>query len=60
VLTGSRITVAGTLTGERFSGVQIAPYPFLLLTSAVLVVLSATLIVFGMLKKPPDNKKAPV
>ena len=35
-------------------------FPFLLLMSAVLIVLSATLIVFGILKKPPDDKKAPV
>ena len=46
VLIGSSITVAGTIIGVMLLGVRIALAPFLLLTTAVLIVLSAALIVF--------------
>ena len=58
VLIGSSITVAGTIIGVILLGVRIALAPFLLLTTAVLVVLSAALIVFSMPRNPPGSKKA--
>ena len=48
VLIGSSITVAGTIIGFLLLGVRIAIAPFLLLTTAVLIVLSAALIIFSM------------
>jgi len=53
VLIGSSITVAGSIIGVMLLGVPIPLAPFLLLTTAVLVVLSAALIVFSMPKSPP-------
>ena len=53
VLIGSSITVAGTIIGVLLLGVRIDVAPFLLLTTAVLIVLSAALIVFSMPKSPP-------
>jgi hypothetical protein len=53
VLIGSSITVAGTIIGVLLLGVRISIAPFLLLTTAVLVVLSASLILFSMPKSPP-------
>jgi hypothetical protein len=53
VLIGSSITVAGTIIGVMLLGVRIVVAPFLLLTTAILVVLSAALIVFSMPKSPP-------
>ena len=53
VLIGSSITVAGTIIGVMLLGVQIDVAPFLLLTTAVLIVLSAALVVFSMPKSPP-------
>jgi hypothetical protein len=53
VLIGSSITVAGTIIGVLLLGVQISLAPFLLLTTAVLVVLSAALIIFSMPRSPP-------
>lgn len=53
VLIGSSITVAGTIIGVMLLGVQIDVAPFLLLTTAVLIVLSAALIVFNIPKSPP-------
>jgi high-affinity Fe2+/Pb2+ permease len=50
VLLGSSITTAGTIIGVMLLGVRISFAPFLLLTSAVLVVLSAALIVYSMPK----------
>jgi hypothetical protein len=55
VLIGSSITAAGTIIGALLLGVQIALAPFLLLTTAILVVLSAALIVFSMPKSPPPS-----
>ena len=53
VLIGSSITLAGTIIGVMLIGVKIDVAPFLLLTTAVLIVLSAALIVFSMPKSPP-------
>ncbi len=53
VLIGSSITVAGTIIGVMLLGVRIVLAPFLLLTTAVLVVLSVALIVFSMPRSPP-------
>lgn len=53
VLIGSSITVAGTIIGVMLLGVRIVYAPFLLLTTAVLVVLSAALIVFSMPRELP-------
>jgi hypothetical protein len=53
VLIGSSITVAGTIIGVLLLGVRIPLAPFLLLTTAVLVVLSAALIIFSMPRSPP-------
>jgi len=48
VLIGSSITVAGTIIAFLLLGVRIPIAPFLLLTTAVLIVLSAALILFSM------------
>jgi hypothetical protein len=53
VLIGSSITVAGTIIGVLLLGVRIPLAPFLLLTTAVLVVLSAALIIFSMPRSLP-------
>jgi hypothetical protein len=53
VLIGSSITVAGTIIGVLLLGVRISAAPFLLLTTAVLVVLSAALILSSMPRSPP-------
>ncbi len=53
VLIGSSITIAGTIIGVMLLGVRIALAPFLLLTTAVLIVLSAALIVYSMPKSEP-------
>jgi len=53
VLIGSSITAAGTIIGAMLLGVRIVFAPFLLLTTSILVVLSAALIVFSMPKNPP-------
>jgi hypothetical protein len=53
VLIGSSITVTGTIIGVMLLGVRITFAPFLLLTTAILIVLSAALIVFSMPRSPP-------
>lgn len=53
VLTGSSITVAGTIIGFMLLGVRIPAAPFLLLTTAMLIVMSAGLIIFTMPRSPP-------
>jgi hypothetical protein len=55
VLIGSSITIAGTIIGVMLLGVQVPFAPFLLFTTAVLVVLSAALIVFSMPKNLPEQ-----
>ena len=52
VLIGSSITVAGTIIGVCSLECPIPFAPFLLLTTAVLVVMSAVLIIFSMPKSP--------
>jgi len=51
VLIGSSITAAGSIIAALLLGVRLAIAPFLLLTTAVLVVMSAALILFW---KPSD------
>jgi len=51
VLIGSSITAAGTIIAALLLGVKLALAPYLLLTTAVLVVMSAALILFW---KPAD------
>jgi hypothetical protein len=58
LLIGSRIPVAATVIDQRFIGVRIILAPFLPLTSAVPVVLSAALVVFSMLKNPHGKRNA--
>lgn len=53
VLIGSSITVAGTIIGVMILGVRISFAPFLLLTTAMLIVMSAWLIIFSMPPEPP-------
>ena len=53
VLIGSSITVAGTIIAMMLLGVHIAIAPFLLITTSVLIVLSAALIIFSMPKDSP-------
>jgi len=53
VAIGSSITVAGTIIGVMLLGVRITFAPFLLLTTAFLIVLSAALIVYSMQKSQP-------
>jgi hypothetical protein len=47
VLIGSSITVAGTIIAVLLLGVKLAIAPFLLLTTAALIVMSAALIIFS-------------
>ncbi len=47
VLIGSSITVAGLIIAAMILGIAIPGTPFLLLTTAVLVVASSALIMFG-------------
>ena len=47
VLIGSSITAAGTIIAAMLLGVRLANAPFLLLTTAVLIVMSAALMMFG-------------
>jgi len=51
VLIGSSITAAGSIIAAMLLGAHLATAPFLLLTTAVLIVMSAALIMFG---KPKD------
>jgi len=47
VLIGCSITAAGTIIAAMLLGTQLAIAPFLLLTTAILIVMSAALILFG-------------
>ncbi|HUL45049.1 MAG TPA: hypothetical protein VLY03_11915 [Bacteroidota bacterium] len=51
VLIGSSITAAGTIIAALLLGIRLVAAPFLLLTTAVLIVMSAALILFW---KPAD------
>jgi uncharacterized Tic20 family protein len=47
VLIGSSITAAGTIIAALLLGIYIRIAPFLLLTTALLIVMSAILIIYG-------------
>ncbi|MEI7857085.1 MAG: hypothetical protein WCH85_06225 [Methanomicrobiales archaeon] len=47
VLIGCSITVAGTIIAALLLGITIRIAPFLLLTTALLIVMSAVLIIYG-------------
>jgi len=47
VLIGSSITAAGTIIAALLLGINIRIAPFLLLTTALLIVMSAILIIYG-------------
>jgi hypothetical protein len=47
VLIGSSITLAGTIIAVLLLGIKLEIAPFLLLTTAALIVMSAALILFG-------------
>lgn len=47
VLIGSSITAAGTIIGVLLLGITLRIAPFLLLTTALLIVMSAILIIHG-------------
>ena len=47
VLTGSSITVAGTIIAVLLLGIPVKQAPFLLLTTSVLIVMSISLILYG-------------
>jgi hypothetical protein len=53
VLIGSSITAAGTIMAALLLGVRIMIAPYLLFTLAVLIILSAVLIVFNTPRSPP-------
>lgn len=53
VLIGSSITLAGTIIAALLMGVAINMAPFLLLTTAVLIVMSAVLIIYQTPRSPP-------
>jgi hypothetical protein len=53
VLIGSSITAAGIIIATMLMGVTINTAPFLLLTTAVLIVMSAVLIVLKTPRSPP-------
>jgi high-affinity Fe2+/Pb2+ permease len=47
VLIGSSITAAGTIIAALLLGIPLRIAPFLLLTTALLIVISAILIIYG-------------
>jgi hypothetical protein len=53
VLIGSSITAAGTIMAALLLGVAVSLAPFLLLTTAILIVMSAVLIVLSTPRSPP-------
>jgi hypothetical protein len=53
VLIGSSITAAGTIIAALLLGIAVNRAPFLLLTTAVLIVMSAVLIIYKMPRSPP-------
>jgi len=53
VLIGSSITAAGTIIGALLIGITIRMASFLLLTTAVLIVMSAILIIYNTPRSPP-------
>ncbi len=55
VLIGSSITAAGTIMAALLLGITIRMAPFLLFTTAVLIVMSAIMIVVSTPKNPPPT-----
>jgi hypothetical protein len=53
VLIGSSITAAGTIIAALLMGYTLSLAPFLLLTTAMLIVMSAVLIVVKTPRSPP-------
>ncbi len=53
VLIGSSITVAGIIIAALLIGMNIPLAPFLLLTTTVLIVMSAVLIIYKVPRSPP-------
>jgi len=53
VLIGSSITAAGVIIAALLMGVTVDNAPFLLLTTAVLIVMSAVLIIYKTPRSPP-------
>ena len=54
VLIGSSITVAGIIIAALLLGIRLAIAPFLLLTTAFLIVMSAAIIVYYDTKHEPN------
>lgn len=55
VLIGSSITVAGMIIAALLLGAQLSMAPFLLLTTAFLIVMSAVIIVYYDAKHEPNK-----
>lgn len=53
VLIGSSITIAGTIIAALLMGIIVPMAPFLLLTTIILIVMSAVLIVYKTPRSPP-------
>jgi hypothetical protein len=53
VMIGSSITAAGTIMAALLLGIAVSLAPFLLLTTAILIVMSAVLIVLSTPRSPP-------
>jgi len=53
ILIGSSITAAGTIMAALLLGIAVSIAPFLLLTTAMLIVLSAVLIILSTPRSPP-------
>ncbi|MFA4877451.1 MAG: hypothetical protein WC586_08555 [Methanoregula sp.] len=56
VLIGSSITVAGCIIAAMLLGMRVSRAPFLLLTTAFLIVMSAGIITYYDTKKEPAPK----
>jgi len=56
VLIGSSITVAGIIIAAMLLGMPVPLAPFLLLTTAVLIVMSAAIITYYDTQKKPAQK----
>lgn len=54
ILIGSSITVAGTIIAALLLGMELPMAPFLLITTAVLIVMSAAIIVYYDTRNEPD------
>ncbi|HEX3002050.1 MAG TPA: hypothetical protein VHN82_06745 [Methanoregula sp.] len=50
---GSSITIAGIIIAALLMGINIPMAPFLLLTTTVLIVMSAVLIIYKVPRSPP-------